>query len=138
METRRRQSGLGVPQNLLLRPDHEKPVRPHPAGLFVERQFEELRLGREEEEGRGLPDRRRVVLLVPPHPGPGHLRSPWGSMVRHLGQGHRDGHPLMSYPRAEPSLSPPHRGSRSVFVAAAQRPHEVHSQKKVTQNQGNA
>ena len=31
-------------------------------------------------------------------PGPGHLRSPRGGKVRHLGQGHLDGHPLMSQP----------------------------------------
>ena len=80
--------------------------RPPPAGLFFV-QAEELDLVR-----RGS---WRVVLLVPLLSGPGHLQSPWGGMVLHLGQGHRDGHPLMSQPSAEPSLSPPHRGSRSVF-----------------------
>ena len=42
---------------------------PAPVGLFFE--AEELRLGCGD-----LPDLRRVVLLVPPHPGPGILQTP--------------------------------------------------------------
>ena len=48
-------------------------------------------------EGEGVPDRGRTVQLVPPHPGPGHLRA-LCAVVQLLGQGHRDGHPLMSQP----------------------------------------
>ena len=48
--------------------------------------------------GWGLLSSWRVVFVVPLLPGPGHLRSPWGGMMRHLGQGHGDGHPLMSQP----------------------------------------
>ena len=56
----------GVPLNRLLRPDLEEPVRPRPARLFLV-EAEELRLG-----CGGVPDRRRVVQLVPP---PGTSRS---------------------------------------------------------------
>ena len=36
-----------------------------------------------------------MLLMLHSLPDPGHRRSPWGSVVRYLGQGHRDGHPLM-------------------------------------------
>ena len=58
-----------MPQNLLLRPGQGRhPVRPRPAGLFVV-EAEELRLG-----CGGVPDRRRVVQLVP-------TPRPWQSSV---------------------------------------------------------
>ena len=37
-------------------------------------------------------------------------------MVELLGQCHRDGHPLMSKPRAEPSLPPPPCGGGSIAI----------------------
>ena len=109
----------GVPQNLLLRPGQGRhPVRPQPAGLFIV-EAEELRLG-----CGGVPDRRRIVHLAPPHPGPGCPLSPWGGMVRRFSQGHGDGHPLMPQHGAEPSLSPPTCGSRS-DINTTVRHHEV-------------
>ena len=57
-------------------------------------------------------------------PGPGCPLSPWGGMVQHFSQGHRDGHPLMPQHGAEPSLSPPLRGARDVFAINNMRPHE--------------
>ena len=67
--------------------------RPYPlVGVLLVEQLEE-RLGR-----RGLLSPWRVVLvLVPVLPGPGHDRS-LCAVVQLLGQGHRDGHPLMSQP----------------------------------------
>ena len=61
----------GVPLNPLFRPGQGRhPVRPRPAGLFVV-EAEELRLG-----CGGVPDRRRIVQLVPPHPCPGSSLTP--------------------------------------------------------------
>ena len=71
---------------------------PAPAGLFLK--AEELRLGC----GR-LPDLRCVVLLVPPHPAPGRLLSPWGGVVLKRGQEHCDGLLFVSEPRTQPPLS---------------------------------
>ena len=79
----------GVPLKLLLRPGQGRhPVRPRPAGLFVE-EAEELRLG-----CGGVPDRGRAVHLAPPHTGPGCPLAPWSGMVPRFSQGHGDGHPL--------------------------------------------
>ena len=59
-----------VPHHLLLpASDLRQRCWQAPAGLFFE--AEELRLG-----CGGLPDLRRVVMLVPPHHGPGHPLSP--------------------------------------------------------------
>ena len=119
----------GVPLYPLLWPDTSEAVRPHPAGLFTERQIEELQL----EKG-GLPDRGRVVLLALPFLGLGLLLSAWGCVVVTLGQGHGDAQTFVPKPLSEPSLPPPSSGT-AVF-AMNLRPHE--GTKTGSYNNGNA
>ena len=89
----------GVPLNPLLPASHlRQRCWQAPAGLF--KKTEELRLG-----CGGLPDLRRVVLLVLPHPAPGRLLSPWGGVVLKRGEEHRDGLLFLSKPRTQPPLS---------------------------------
>ena len=71
--------------------------RPNIARPIV-RQIEELRLG-----SGGPPERRRVVLLAPPLPGPGRLQARC-AVVRVRGQGRSDRLLLVSPPRAQSSL----------------------------------
>ena len=64
-------------------------------------------------ERRTRRDRRRVVQLVNLLTGPGHILSPWGSVVLHLGQGH-DAQTFMSQELSESSL-PPEQAVRIVY-----------------------
>ena len=80
-----------------LRPDLEEPVR--------SRRLRALLLG-----SGGAPDRRRKVHLAPPLPGPGRLLA-LCAMVRVRGQGRSDRLLLVSPPRAQSLLPPPHCGS---------------------------
>ena len=48
-------------------------------------------------------------------PGPGHPLSPWGCVVRELGQGHSDRLPLVPQGSAQSSPSSPLCGSRGAF-----------------------
>ena len=61
-----------------------------------------------------LPERGRVVLLMPLLPGPCRLLS-LCAMVRGLGKGHGDAHPFMPQHGTEASLSPAAGTSSAAF-----------------------
>ena len=101
----RTESSTVWPLDPLLRPDLREPVRPGALGgrCFVEAEKEVLcsfRLGR--ELLRIVSVKFNSYSLPRPLPSSGALCA----MVRGLGKGHGDAHPLMSEERAEASLSP--------------------------------